>query len=400
MARRLLATLTATAILGAGCGGGNGGDDGAPATAGKAVGSEPVTIPVGVDARTDGFGASFFAFFPNEVTARPGDTVEFTSFFSGEPHTVALGTMVDQALAAYSAVPAGAEAPPEAKQLLAKLPSFYPPNATAVDVDPAPSAAQPCFLESGEPPAQEACSGQQREQPDFNGRQSFFSSGFLPDEATFDVKIAADAVPGTHSFMSLVDGRNMTGRLSIVAAGKRVASPAEVRQQGQDRVDRAVASLAPRAAAVKAIVAPDAAVAGAPAEAPGSSAQVEEFETSVNAFPDAIAVATGGAVTWTINGAHTVSFNAPEDSRPLYAVEGDGIVRANKKGFGPAGGPGQGSGAPPGLVYGGQFDGSGFHSSGILVGKGVSYRLTFTKPGTYKYRCNFHTDMEGAIKVG
>ena len=124
------------------------------ATAGDADRGEAgaVTVPVSVDAVPEDFSASFFAYFPAQVTARPGDTVQFTSRFTGEPHTVAFGTLIDDALNAFAAVPAGTAAPPEVSALLARAPAFFAPTETRVDVDPLPAAAQPCFLETGDPP--------------------------------------------------------------------------------------------------------------------------------------------------------------------------------------------------------------------------------------------------------
>lgn len=124
--------------------------------------------------------------------------------------------------------------------------------------------------------------------------------------------------------------------------------------------------------------------------------------STVNVFPDEISVAAGGVVAWTLNGAHMIAFNAPEDARPLYAIEAEGVVRANKKGANPVNSPPRPPGAAaPVVIDGGPFDGTGFRNSGLLVGDGdLTYRLTFTKPGTYEYRCLFHTDMEGTVKVG
>jgi plastocyanin len=38
-----------------------------------------------------------------------------------------------------------------------------------------------------------------------------------------------------------------------------------------------------------------------------------------------------------------------------------------------------------------------FHSSTLTKGK--TYRFTFTKPGTYRYGCTFHSDMHGTVTV-
>lgn len=407
MRTRLRVLLAIGTLLTAGCGGGN--DTGsepaagtdteetAPADTGTA-GAGPVTVPVSVDAKPEGFSASFFAYFPRQLTARPGDTLEFTSVFSGEPHTVAFGKVIDEALTAFSAVPPGSPLPQDVRDKLAKAPFFFSPNETELDADPQPAAAQPCFLGSVDPPPSAACTPEQREQSPFTGRERFYSSGFLPDEATFEVDLADDIAPGTYQFMCLVDRTEMTGQLTVVPAGERVPSATEVRTQGRAAIDEAVRALQPRAEKVLAITAPPA-MAGAPEEA---GAPAPPVSSTVNVFPDEVSVPAGGSVAWAVNGAHTISFNAPEDARPLYAFDGEGVARANKKGANPANGPGMPKGvAPPVVVDGGSFDGTGFRSSGLLVGSGdTQYKLTFPKAGTYEYLCLFHTDMEGTVKVG
>lgn len=400
-----IAALVALSLVVPGCGGD---DDGAttgtsapPGTAG--AGEGPATVPVQVDALPDDFSASFFAYFPDQVRARPGDTVSFTSRFTGEPHTVAFGTLVDTALDAFAAVPAGTSPPAEVQARLAKVPSFFAPTETRVDADPQAAAAQPCFLAGGDPPAAEACAGQPAEPPPFDGTQSFYSSGFLPDEATFDVELADGIAPGTYRFMCLVDRTRMSGVLTVVERGRSVPSPADVRLQAEVEIDAAVEAVRERAASALAVTSADAATAGAPepAEPPAAAPGGRTIDSTVNVFPEEVSVAAGGAVTWTVHGAHMIAFNAAEDARPLYAFDASGVVRANKKGANPAGSPPRPAGAPPPVVIdAGAFDGTGFRNSGLLVGEGdLSWRLRFTQPGTYRYVCLFHTDMEGSVRV-
>jgi plastocyanin len=52
------------------------------------------------------------------------------------------------------------------------------------------------------------------------------------------------------------------------------------------------------------------------------------------------------------------------------------------------------------------YNGTGFVSSGILALNAPqnskvppTYRLTFTRPGTYQYDCLVHPNMEGSITV-
>ncbi|MGH9281924.1 MAG: cupredoxin domain-containing protein [Acidimicrobiales bacterium] len=395
MRTRLMVLLAIVAPLVAACGGGD--DDADGGSGGQAAAGGPVTVPVSVDAQPDEFSASFFSYFPRQLTARPGDTVEFTSDFSGEPHTVALGTLVNEGLTAFKALPAGTPLPQEIRDQLNRLPFFFAVGVTDLDADPQPAAAQSCFLPSGAPPLMEACSPAQQEQPDFNGTETFYSSGFLPDEAKFPVRLADDIAPGTYQFMCLVNRTQMTGEITVVAKEQDVPTPAELRATAQRQIDAAVAALQPRADKVLGITTA-AAMAGAPSE---EGAPKPPVPSTVNVFPDEVSIPAGGAVTWTVNGAHTIAFGSPEDARPLYAFDGAGMVKSNKKGVSPVGGPGMPQGAsPPFRIDGGSYE-AGFRNSGLLVGSGdVQYKLTFPKAGTYEYRCLFHTDMEGTVKVG
>ena len=46
------------------------------------------------------------------------------------------------------------------------------------------------------------------------------------------------------------------------------------------------------------------------------------------------------------------------------------------------------------------YDGTGFVNSGILVLPNPhTFKLTFTKPGTYTYDCLVHPDMDGTVSV-
>lgn len=385
------------AFLATACGGGGSSDENSPAAAPDGVSADdPITIPIAIDGQPDDFATSLLAYFPSQVQAHPGDTVEFTSRFGGEPHTVAMGTLVDAALAPTAA---GGQPSPEA---LAKLPQFFDNSAPVLPLsEPLQSGAQPCFIEAGDPPTAAACTEEQQEQPEtFTGRQSIYSSGFLPDEEQFSVTLADDIAPGVYRFMCLVHGSSESGAITVVDAGTAIATPEGVAKFGQEQFDAAVAALRPAAEQVQAATSPQIQA--------GADVEGLAIAHDVNVFPKEVSVAVGDTVTWSVSSAHTVSFNSPEDARPLYLTDADGAVRANRKGADPSNGPGQQPPAAgveptgPVVVDGGTFDGGGFKSSGLLVSLGppVEYKLAFTKAGTFKYRCNFHLDMEGVIKVG
>ncbi len=63
------------------------------AVAGSAAASgTPQSYSVNVDGKNDTFPIAAVAYYPKELTAHPGDTVTFTSVFTGEPHTVTFGS--------------------------------------------------------------------------------------------------------------------------------------------------------------------------------------------------------------------------------------------------------------------------------------------------------------------
>ena len=143
----------------------------------------------------------------------------------------------------------------------------------------------------------------------------------------------------------------------------------------------------------------------AEADADAVSAAVAEFG------PDTITVPVGGSVSWMVHGFHTISFNAPEDAKSLRTVNADGSVHLNEKATNPSqttppeppadsggdsGGPPPD--APPTVFDGGSWNGDGFLSTGG-IGDEV-FKLTFSKAGTYEYKCLIHDGMEGTVKVG
>src|SRR5438270_10271590 len=63
------------------------------------VGSQ--TFTVNVDGHNPAANESFIAYFPNVVRVHPGDTIVFHQVGNGEPHTVTLGTLVDNVLTQF-----------------------------------------------------------------------------------------------------------------------------------------------------------------------------------------------------------------------------------------------------------------------------------------------------------
>ena len=132
--------------------------------------------------------------------------------------------------------------PPEAKD----VPQFFPLNADPATAEPNQSAAQPCFLDTGVPPPAKACP--KHAQPEFDGTQAFYSSGWVGADQTYSMKLASDLKPGTYQWICLVHGPEMRGKLTVVGKGQKADKPAAVTSAGQKKLDGFIAKLKPVAA--------------------------------------------------------------------------------------------------------------------------------------------------------
>lgn len=365
------------------------------------------TFKVQVDGKSDAANFGFLAFFPKDLTVHPGDTVEFTSVFTGEPHTVALGTLVDAGVAA--ALAAGPDAQDEPAELK-KIPSLLPQGpGNAVQ-----AAAQPCFLPTGDPPATDACPKAQQTQPAFDGTGSFFNSGFLADGDKFTVKLADTIKPGTYTFFCTLHRAGMTGTIKVVDAATPVPSPSDVTAAGKALIAEKAGKLAPVVSALRAGTLPPFVPTAAPDQVIAGAASQDVQDALVDEFgPKEVSIPVGGSLTWDVLGPHSIAFNVPEDAKVLLNKAPDGSVNLNEKTVMPVGGPGappppdgpppDGPPGPPTLVDAGSWDGTGFHSSGLLLSFPpalLAYKMTFTKAGTYAYACTIHPEMKGTVKVG
>ena len=361
---------------------------------------------VDIDGRTDQFVAAFTAYFPKEVQAHPGDEIDFNSIYNGEPHTVTLGTDVDVVFDLIAeacpngglADPACAEGPPEQYadqyfELDAKLPQFLPEGPG----DVIQAAGAPCYLTSGSAPADgSACTADQQEQVDFDGTQTYYNSGFLPEGAVFKVKLSEDIAPGTYNYYCLLHREGMSGTITVVDKDTDVPSPSEATQQGETELKDVVSKLKPEFDKLASLTA-DTAQAGAFSD--------EVHDASINEFgPRQLTIPAGGSVTWTVLGPHTISFNAPDETKAGIVAKGDdGLYHAVEAAVAPAGGPGQPQdpSASP-LIDAGEWDGEGFLSSGVILSFGdplYQYKVTFTTAGTYNYLCLIHPGMAGSVTV-
>lgn len=364
---------------------------------------------VKIDGESKNFNGEFTMFSPSKLSARPGDTVNFElPRFSGAPHTVTFGTLVDAALAKFRSLPptttiAGSENFPEMK----KLTDIFPHEVGQGPPSPNQSAAQPCFLQTGEPPNNlkgGAAACPKVEKPELDGTYSFFNSGALNASGDeFSVKLSKNIKAGDYSFMCLVHRGGMSGVLTVVAEGTAVPSPDEVKKAGEDEFAKVEAAGTAALKAAQASATASKAVAGT-GDPKAPSVIVAEFA------PKSISIPVGGSVTWNMFAFHTISFNAKDSDIGVMAKTPDGawqfLPSGAPSGFRPP--PELGGFPPPDnskpvLVDGGKWDGSGTKSTGILGSlppRFVSVKQTFTKAGTYTLRCLVHPEMKGEVKVG
>jgi plastocyanin len=406
--RRILVVLAVLTLGTAGCGD----DDGKKSAQGdgsKTQGTTtgPQEFTVTLEPKTEEFNVEWATFFPDELRAHPGDRIRFLhDEASGIPHTVTLGTLIDQALAKSATL--SPETPiPMFEKVMAdlKVPDPFPHGVPAGPPMMNQSAAQPCYLASGTPPFNEAGGAPacpKVEQPAFDGTQALYNSGIISESGeAFEVELADTIKPGTYQMVCLVHRQPMNGRITVVAAAEDVPSPAEVMAAAKDRRETLLALLRPLAEKAKQATAA-AAVGGIGDPAAGESI-VAEFG------PKEVSVPVGGTVTWNTFGFHSIAFNAEDSDVGIVQKGADGSWQIALKGAAPAGinTPPEAGQFPPGprpvTVNAGAWDGSGFRSTGImgsLPPQIVSVKQAFKKAGTYTVRCLFHPDMRGQVKVG
>lgn len=351
----------------------------------------PATYHVGVDGNTAdnplGKTINSIRYFPKALQVHPGDTVVFDLQDSGDPHTVALGTYVDKAAAAVAALPSAApqDAPPPPE--VQALPHLFPEGPG----DAIQAAAQPCYQATGAPPLQDACEVQDGDE--WKGTESLVNSGWMAADEPFTVKISESMSPGTYTFLCLLHGTDMSGTVTVVDKGTTIPSPEEVAATAQQELEAELAALEPA----------DTVLGTATDTKPMAGAlSPKTTDSYIAAFaPENIKIPVGGTVTWTLQGVHTISLEAPADAQALRVPAPDGAVHQNPKVPMPAGGPGF-AGPQVSVVDGGSYSG-GFRNSGIGFGfppKFATFSLTFPKAGTFNYLCGIHTGMKGTVTVG
>jgi plastocyanin len=372
------------------------------------------TFNVSIDGTNTKANETFLNYFPAQTKVHPGDKVVFTWNGPGEPHTVTFGTLVDSALSAFQALPPSQqENPPQSVIALdAKVPQLLP-NLS----DASQSAANPCYLASGTPPPTAACPSGSDKQPDFDGTQSYYNSGWGDTGDKFTVRVGDDTKPGTYQFMCLLHREGMIGKLTVADKSTAIPSPSDQQKLGEAQQKAIEAKLVAPLALLRQGKAPVPSIQlpGTNVVLAGSGSPDQSVTGSISEFgPDRISIPVGGSVTWWFIGPHSVTFGSDESNDDIRTTHSDGSVHLNSTAVKPAGGPGEPQKPPSGgsptspkftVVASATWDGSGYQSSGVFVnsfGPPVieGYTLKFTKAGTYKYVCTVHDDMKGTVVVG
>jgi len=197
--RKLFVMVAALVVVTAAC---SSSSNKASTTSTTAKGGGGLTVKL--DGETSSYKGAFTAFFPNQVSAHPGDTVTFSVPHVNEPHTVVFGKLADAAVAKIEQLgPTASFAAQENSPELLNMPDVFPHKAGNGPPDANQSAAQPCFLQNGVPPLSlkggaPACP--KVAQPDFDGTQSFYNSGALINDGDkFTMKLSPSIKPGTYS---------------------------------------------------------------------------------------------------------------------------------------------------------------------------------------------------------
>lgn len=379
----VFAALLTLALAAAGCG--------SSKKSSSSSGGETRTVQM--DGVTSAFHGSFLAYFPKTVTVHPGDTVAIHGNWSGEPHSVTMGTLVEKGLAA--AAKSNPNGPPP--KAYAQLPEMI--SQTGANV--AQAAARPCYLQTGAPPKDPKTACKQVTQPPFDGTQTYYSSGWIMPGKTWTLKLAANIKPGRYRYYCDLHGADMSGSIVVVPKSQSIPSQSQVDSKGKAELQAMVNAANPAYQAAKAGKYP---VKGNLAGVLSQKAQ----QVSINEFvSNTVKAKVGKPVSWTFIGGHTLTLGGPENDQPVLTTAPDGSIQLRKSAVAPAGGPG----VPPpsnspkakgATVDGGTYSGTGLHSTGLVLSfppQFATYKLRFSKPGTYTFDCLLHPHMEGKVVV-
>ena len=342
--------------------------------------------------------ANYIRFAPRSLTLRPGDGIRFENWSKGEPHAIAFGTAVDEAVRAITALgpnpaPRQVLELPEVKRL--PKPFDLPAPGAVPTIDP--RAGEPCVIPAGA--ALDRCASS--DTPELDGRRALVGSGLLDEGQVFRIRLARDIAPGEYAFVDLAHPEVAYGRLTVVAAGKDRPTPGDAADRADDELD--VVGQALRG------VTPLATVASAEKGVAGVASQ-DGFDHLLTFGTEPYRVPVGGTVSWRLFGMHSITFAPTEEAKRGLTVERDGNVLPNEAAWRPSAAPAitTAPSAEDPLVTeqridGGAWDGSGMRNSGVLRAYPpvrATYSLTFSAPGEYRFTCLLHDAMKGTVVVG
>jgi plastocyanin len=405
-----------------------------------------------VDYNHDEIAASFLTYFPRSISVHPGDTITFKQAWTGEPHSVTLGTLTDglmrevlpliekypdvESAEALKAVDPAAyevysrvcldngkleENPDSVCPALPDMATYGGPDVLKMNQN----GAQPCYLDEGLPPTDKNTPCPKREQPEFNGRQSFYNSGYIHYEGdqgnTFKMTLSDDIKPGNYQYYcNLHSPFAMAGAIEVKPEDQPIPSQAAVDRQAREEIEE---DAAPLLKAFEDAKAGKAEINGEPFKGNLAGYYTDDMEHAfLSEFvPNPIRAKVGEKVSWYVSG-HTVSFDVPRYF-PIATVAENGRVTFNPRAVKPIdspsatppeeeappeeseappseeAGPPEEEGPPPPIpVDAGEWDGNGFISSGV-PDSDIIWSLTFTKPGKYNYACLIHPRMVGEVIV-
>lgn len=349
--------------------------------------SGPVTRRVRVDGKTNRFDASFESFFPNTLSVRPGDTVTFELARDGEPHTVTMGSLVNESLKSAARTPPVPVARVDGSGTIAQ------------------NATRPCFLKRGQPATDPAKACPTRRQPTFDGSDSYYSSGLLKAGEPFRVRLADTTAPGEYRFVCNFHP-DMAGTIVVAPKRSRIPSQDEVDGAAGRRLDSMVDEALPAFLdaykpfrRTRAGSFPFPALAGLEIRTSLGMVRVIEF------LPFTIKARVGERVTWSLSGAQTISFNPPKSAKgPIVERLGGGSVVVNRDALVAWGTSLRTEGwiVERTTIDTGSYDGKQTRSSGVLASaepNNVVFGLSFSRPGTFRYESLVHPGMSGLVMV-
>ncbi|MBA3654422.1 MAG: hypothetical protein H0W70_09535 [Actinobacteria bacterium] len=345
MRKILVILLVALALLGAACGNDDNGGGNAKKKAAGPSGAQTYDVDMDADASPQ---YQVAAYYPGQLTVRPGDTIVFNNKSKVHPHTVTFGIKADQS---------------------------NRPAAITAKGEENPVAFAPCFTDTEASPQLAACPSKAdpANPPAYAGR-GFWSSGILSAAAgpaapaKITLKLADSIAPGNYSYVCMLHPFQ-AGSIKVAATDGDRLTPAAVRTSAEASAKKAVA---------------DTSSLKAPAATAGTvTAGWGDRITAVMAYdPAALNVKVGDTVTWKDASPyepHTVTFES------MFKTPGD-----------------PGATAPAGVKSGGTYT-NGFTSSGLFgpqpFFESNTFSLTFAKAGTYNYVCTIHPGQKGTVTV-